>query len=114
MSIYLSKKITVLKEPLEIDLQLMASELDSSANNLFFLSKSILDDSIMVESFDKLIIEIEKEVEVISFDDNTVLYEYNDDIIIVHTFLGEKYILFDKAILSKIEKQLNSYRNLCL
>jgi hypothetical protein len=61
-----------------------------------------------------LSIRMAEKFDIDKFDDNTVLYEYNDDVIIVHTFLGEKYILFDKAILSKIEKQLSSYRNLCL
>lgn len=108
----ISKKITTLKEPLEIDLQLMAAELDTSVKNMKFLSKTILEDAIMLDAFDKLCYDIEngEGSEVTSFDDNTVLFEYLDEAIVVHTILGLKYILFDSLVTSKIESRMNSYR----
>jgi hypothetical protein len=108
----ISKKITTLKEPLEIDLQLMASELDTSVKNMKFISKTILEDAIMLDAFDKLCYDIEngEGSEVTSFDDNTVLFEYLDEAIVVHTILGLKYILFDSLVTSKIESRMNSYR----
>lgn len=108
----ISKKITTLKEPLEIDLQLMAAELDTSVKNMKFISKIILEDAIMLDAFDKLCYDIEngEGSEVTSFDDNTVLFEYLDEAIIVHTILGLKYILFDSLVTSKIESRMNSYR----
>jgi hypothetical protein len=108
----ISKKITTLKEPLEIDLQLMASELDTSVKNMKFISKTILEDAIMLDAFDKLCYDIEngEGSEVTSFDDNTVLFEYLDEAIVVHTMLGLKYILFDSLVTSKIESRMNSYR----
>jgi hypothetical protein len=108
----ISKKITTLKEPLEIDLQLMAAELDTSVKNMKFISKTILEDAIMLDAFDKLCYDIEngEGSEVTSFDDNTVLFEYLDEAIVVHTILGLKYILFDSLVTSKIESRMNSYR----
>lgn len=108
----ISKKITTLKEPLEIDLQLMAAELDTSVKNMKFISKIILEDVIMLDAFDKLCYDIEngEGSEVTSFDDNTVLFEYLDEAIVVHTILGLKYILFDSLVTSKIESRMYSYR----
>lgn len=108
----ISKKITDLKEPLEIDLQLMATELDTSVKNMKFLSKTILEDAIMLDAFDKLCYDIEniEGSEVTSFDDNTILFEYLDEAVIVHEILGLKYILFDGLITVKIESRMNSYR----
>lgn len=108
----ISKKITTLKEPLEIDLQLMAAELDTSVKNMKFISKTILEDAIMLDAFDKLCYDIEngEGSEVTSFDDNTVLFEYLDEAIVIHTILGLKYILFDSLVTSKIESRMNSYR----
>jgi len=108
----ISKKITTLKEPLEIDLQLMAAELDTSVKYMKFISKIILEDAIMLDAFDKLCYDIEngEGSEVTSFDDNTVLFEYLDEAIVVHTILGLKYILFDSLVTSKIESRMNSYR----
>lgn len=107
-----SKKITTLKEPLEIDLQLMASELDTSVKSMKFLSKTILEDAILCEAFDKLCDDIEngEGSEVTSFDDNTVLFEYLNEAIIIHQILGFKYVLFDSLITMKIESRMNSYR----
>lgn len=108
----ISKKITDLKEPLEIDLQLMAIELDTSVKNMKFLSKTILEDAIMLDAFDKLCYDIEniEGYEVTSFNDNTILFEYLDEAVIVHEILGLKYILFDSLITVKIESRMNSYR----
>lgn len=108
----ISKKIKELKEPLEVDLQLMASELDTSVKDMKFIAKTILEDAIMLDAFDKLCYDIEngEGSEVTSFDDNTVLFEYLDEAIVVHTILGLKYILFDSLVTSKIENRMNSYR----
>lgn len=108
----ISKKIKELKEPLEVDLQLMASELDTSVKDMKFIAKTILEDAIMLDAFDKLCYNIENGggSEITSFDDNTVLFEYLDEAIVVHTILGLKYILFDSLVTSKIESRMNSYR----
>lgn len=108
----ISKKIKELKEPLEVDLQLMASELDTSVKNMKYLSKDIMSDAIDIDAFDVLVEDIERGegIEVTSFDDNTVLYEYLDEAVIVHNVLGVRYILFDSMVTQKLESKLDNYR----
>lgn len=107
----ISLKVTSLKEPLDIDLQLMASELDTSVKNMKYLSNEIMDDALLSESFNKLCANIEvSENEVTSFNDNTTLYEYLDESVVVHNVLGLKYVIFDSMITNKIESKLNSYK----
>lgn len=109
----ISKRLRDLKEPLDIDLQLMAAEMDTSVNRIKYLSNQIMSDAISLECFNNLIRDIESEgIEVTSFNDNTVLYEYLDEAIVVYTFLTDKYILFGSMITAKIENRLDSYNNL--
>lgn len=108
----ISKKIKELKEPLEVDLQLMASELDTSVKNMKYLSKDIMTDATSIDAFDALVEDIERGegIEITTFDDNTVLYEYLDEAIVIHNVLGVRYILFDSMITQKVENKLDSYR----
>ncbi len=107
----ISHKITTIKEPLEIDLQLMATELDTSVNDIRFISKSIINDGIEIEAFESLCKDIEEDgCEITSLNDNTVLYEYLEDAVVLHTVLGEKYILFDKLVKQKIENKMDSFK----
>lgn len=108
----ISRKIVTLKDPLEINLQLIATELDTSVKDMKYISKDILEDALMLDAFDKLwddIVNVEG-IEITSFDDNTVLYEYLDESIVIYEILGNKYILFDSFITVKIENKLNSYK----
>jgi hypothetical protein len=108
----ISKKIKELKEPLEVDLQLMASELDTSVKNMKYLSKDIMTDAVSIDAFDSLVEDIERGegIEVTAFDDNTILYEYLDEAIVIHNVLGVRYILFDSMVTQKMESRLDSYR----
>lgn len=108
----ISKKIKELKEPLEVDLQLMASELDTSVKNMKFLSKDMMSDAALIDAFDTLIEDIERGegIEVTTFDDNTILYEYLDEAVVVHNILGVRYILFDSMVTQKLENKLCGYR----
>lgn len=108
----ISKKIKELKEPLEVDLQLMASELDTSVKNMKYLSKDIMTDALSIDAFDSLVEDIERGegIEVTTFDDNTILYEYLDEAIVIHNVLGVRYILFDSMVTQKVESRLDSYR----
>lgn len=107
----ISKRITDLKEPLDIDLQMVASELDTSVKNMKYISAIIITDAIEVEAFGKLCdsIEIDEGSEISSFDDNTTLYEFLDEAVVVHSILGNKYVIFDSLITAKIEAKMNSY-----
>lgn len=108
----ISQKLNKLSEPLDIDYQLMASELDTSIKDMKYLSKDMMQDAISSDAFDALINDIEniEGVEITSFDDNTVLYEYLDEAIVVHTNLSNKVILFDFMLTQKIENRMDSYR----
>lgn len=108
----ISKKIKELKEPLEVDLQLMSSELDTSVKNMKYLSKDLMTDATSIDAFDTLVEDIERGegIEITTFDDNTVLYEYLDEAIVIHNVLGVRYILFDSMITQKVENKLDSYR----
>lgn len=108
----ISQKLNKLSEPLDIDYQLMASELDTSIKDMKYLSKDMMQDAISSDAFDALINDIEniEGVEITSFDDNTVLYEYLDEAIVVHTNLSNKVILFDFMLTQKIENRMDGYR----
>ena len=106
----ISKKLRDLKEPLDINFQLMASELDTSVKNMKFISRSIITDAIMIDKVEQLITDIEQNgVEVTSFNDNTVLYEYLGEAVVIHSVLGDKFIIFDSSIVPTIESKLVSF-----
>ena len=106
----IAKNITEKQEPFEFDMQLVATELDTSAKHLKYVAKETLNEELHLK-FDKLVTEIETCAEIESFDDNTVMYEYLEEAVIVHTIFGVKYVIFDSMILQKIEERLNSYEN---
>ena len=105
----IAKNITEKQELFEFDMQLVATELDTSAKHLKYVSKDALNEELYVK-FDKLVTEIENTCpEIESFDDNTVLYEYLEEAVIVHTIFGVKYVIFDSIISNKIKDRLNSF-----
>lgn len=108
----ISRKLTTIREPLDVDLQLLAVELDTSAAYLKYLSEDLVTDAVANDAFKKLVADIEsgEGVEISSINDNTVIYEYLNEAVVVHTVLGEKYILFDSMITQKIENKLDSYK----
>ena len=78
----------------------MASELDTSVKNMKYLSKDMMSDAASIDAFDTLVEDIERGegIEVTTFDDNTILYEYLDEAVVVHNVLGIRYILFDSMV----------------
>lgn len=106
-----SKRISELKEPLDIDLQLLAIEMDTSAKRIKFISSSSLEDALAIDCFNHLISDIEngEGVEITSLSDNVIMYEYLNETVIVYTVFSEKYVLFDNMITAKIENKMNSY-----
>lgn len=108
----ISKKIKDIKESLDVDLQLMASELDTSVNNMKYLSRDMMSDATSIDAFDALVEDIEhgEGNEVTTFNDNTILFEYLDEAVVVHTVLGVKYVIFDSLFTQKMENKLDSYR----
>ena len=64
-----------------------------------------------LDCFNFLIEDIERGegVEITSFSDNAIMYEYLDEAIVVYTLLSEKFVLFDSLVTVKIESKMNSY-----
>lgn len=109
MAMY-AKKLTAMKEPLEIDLQLAAAEIDTSVPRMKYISNTIMEDSFSNISFQRLWDDIKMNApEITSLDGNTVLVEYLDEAIIIHENLESKYIIFDAAVSHKIEEIINKY-----
>ena len=77
-----------------------------------YLSKDMMSDAASIDAFDTLVEDIERGegIEVTTFDDNTILYEYLDEAVVVHNVLGIRYILFDSMVTQKLENKLDSYR----
>lgn len=108
---YISKKIKDLEEFLDIDLQLIATELDTSANNMRYLCAELMTDAIAVEAFNRLYLDIiQNGVEITSYDDNTIQYDYLDNSVIIYTLLDVIYIIFDNSFAQRIENQLKRYK----
>lgn len=107
----ISKFLKDLREPLDIPLQLVAAEMDTSAKRIKYLNPDVCNDTINNERFNKLIRAIESGemgTEISSIDDNTVLYEFDDEAVVIHSVLGVKWLLFDSAITVKVENALIS------
>lgn len=106
----ISKRIKEVKPDIDLDFQLMAAELDTSAKDMRFISKSIINDAIMLDKLKLLISDVEQNgVEVTSFDDNTVLYEYLGEAVVIHSILGDKFIIFDSSITYRLENKMLSF-----
>lgn len=107
-----SKFITTLNEPLDVDIQLIATELDTSAKRIKFICRTMLTDVVTIEGYDSMLKDIEENCpEVLSFDDNTVMYEFLDEPIVIYTTLSDKVFLFDVSNAQKFETKMFSYRN---
>ena len=105
----ISRFIKDLKEPLEIPLQMVAVEMDTSAKRIKYINSNLCTDKIDNDRFCELVRSIESgEVasEISSIDDNTVLYEFEEEAVVIYSYLGIKWLLFDSFIASKIEKYL--------
>ena len=105
----ISRFLKDLREPLDMPLQLVATEMDTSGKRIKYLNADICSDGITSDKFVKLIQGIESGeigVEISSIDDNTVLYEFEQEAVVIHTVIGEKWLLFDSAITSKVENTL--------
>lgn len=107
----ISKFLKDLPTPLDIPLQLVAVEMDTSAKRIKYLNPEVCSDKITCERFEKLIAVVEsgeRGAEISSIDDNTVLYEFDQEAVVIHNELGSKWLLFDSVITAKIENALMS------
>ena len=102
----ISKKLIELQEQLEFDYDLVSVELDTYAKRLRYLSSVDIQDAIQKDAFDTFYKNLrEHETMVISFDDDTDMYELSDSslIIVVHENKNGKYLIFDVQDAKKIE-----------
>jgi len=109
----ISKYLKDLKEPLDLPLQLVAAEMDTSGKRIKYLNPDPCSDQINSERYGKLITAIESGelgTEISSIDDNTVLYEFEQEAVVIHSVLGVKWLLFDAMITQKVE---NTLVNIC-
>lgn len=105
----INKKLIELQEQLDFDYDLVSVELDTCPNRLRYISNADLSDAISKDSFDNFFNEIKSsEAVVVSFNDNTDMYEVGEDnvVIIIHDSLKAKYILFDIQDAKKIENMI--------
>ena len=105
----ISKFLKDLREPLDIPLQLVAAEMDTSGKRIKYLNPDLCSDQINSERYSKLIEGIESGelgTEISSIDDNTVLYEFEEEAVVIHSVLGVKWLLFDSMITQKVESAL--------
>lgn len=104
-------KIQEVQDSLTIDIQLLATDLDCSANE-FLLIKNEGGDGFSLSNLDKERFEtVFNSVHtfgdfVHSFDDNTDLYVYNDKYIILHSYLGFQCVVFKPSARTTIESML--------
>ena len=105
----ISKFLKDLREPLDISLQLVAAEMDTSGKRIKYLNPDLCSDKITCEKFNKFIQAVENGelgTEISSIDDNTVLYEFDSEAVVIHSVLGVKWLLFDSAVTVKVESAL--------
>lgn len=106
----IARKLITLKEPLDFDLQLVATELDTSGKDLVYLHSSLFTDAISYDKFAAFVNDLlTNGVEIESFNDNTVMYEFEEEPIIVHDILGDKYIILDELNARKFETKIDNY-----
>ena len=102
----ISKKLIELQDQLDFDYDLVSVELDTCAKRLRYLSSSDISDAIQKDAFDAFYKNTrEQNAVIVSFDDNTDMYEVCDDslVIVLHENEKARYIIFDIQDAKKIE-----------
>jgi hypothetical protein len=95
-----SQQLTKLKPELELDLQLVASELDCTASDLRYFHSEVMTSIEENAEFMALSEAIKETGEVTSLDDNTVLYEFLDQPVLIHKDFVSEFIIFDRSFIS--------------
>lgn len=101
----ISKYLKDLREPLDISLQILAEELDTSAKRIKYIAVEECD-ALLREKVEALVEGIKSSGEVASLDDNTVMYEYSSEPIVIHSHLGAVWLLFGSYLATKVESAL--------
>ena len=103
-------KITELKESLDLDIQAVACELDTSAKRLRYYCLRDADNDLDIKGFNEAF-EFIKNCEdlVVSINDNTELYEIRESysIVVLYEDLNDKFIIFDIENKREVESMIN-------
>lgn len=87
----------------EIDLQLLASEMDASLKELVFLHDAAATDCNDIEFFEKIWHNLKESVSLVSIDDDTEIYEYGDIVVATHETMTDKFIICRNTEYHKIK-----------
>ena len=108
----INKKLTELQEQLDFDYDLVSVELDTCSKRLRYLSSNDITDAIQKDAFDAFYNRLKNdEAVVVSFDNNTDMYEVGDEclVVVLHENLKGKYIIFDIQDAKKVENLVFSF-----
>lgn len=95
----------------DLNIQLVATEMDTSAQYLQVVSERFMKDAIERDCFDKLYKNIRANgVEIVAFDDHTVMMDFDDQVIVLRKTIENRYIIFDANIKEGLEDVFNSYK----
>lgn len=78
---------------LDLDLQLLASEMETKVSSLVFLSNLYVTDFVEKERFDSMWEALKERPSLNSLDDETELYELDEIIVATHETLEDKFII---------------------
>ena len=106
----ISKKISSYNQSINLDLQLLATELDSCVSNFMVISNSTLTDGIELSRFEKMLQLIKSDYDISSsFDDYTDIYCKCDMYVVIHEPPTEAiFLIFDADDRKKIEATFES------
>lgn len=108
----IANKLTSIRDTLDLDIQLLAMEMDYSAKDLRYISNEMITDGVLLEKFNKMTQEIVDEViaqEACTLDDNTIMYEFENESVVINRQLARVILIFDNLLTTTIEHRLNNY-----
>ena len=108
----INKKLIELQEQLDFDYDLVSVELDTCPKRLRYLSSNDITDAIQKDAFNFFYNKLKNdEAVVVSFDNNTDMYEVGDEclVVVIHENLKCKYIIFDIQDAKKVENLVLSF-----
>lgn len=91
---------------IDCDLQQVANDLDISVGDMRYVDRNSCNDGITSEGFDRFVQQLRTRIVMTNYDDNTELYDYDGNPVIVCTQLYNQILIFDKGFTNKIENAI--------
>lgn len=104
------KKLLQLKEALEVNIQQLATELDTSARCLCAIVEDECTTGEEIAQLQTAVQDITRSIsgqQIVAFDDNTELYEWCDVPVVVYAGLNRTAIIFDNEHRQDVESLLS-------